>query len=398
MSAYEHHGLEANFHDLKKMRKLSVNSEERRRKIVARCNWYMFSSFDIRGDGCQDHYDYVLLCHTASANCPAEQEKPNQSIADNPPSEEFLTKYHRPYGVGSRAWLSRQDFVPVNLIHHVLTEAWRKWKTISTKAKQVEEAIDNIPKPERINKIVCIGLGPVMTPVPKDSDQPYSPENVCPGLMPRNIAQHIAAVAIVKQLEQKTGKEIQLYTADPGYKAQHKIALETFPIRPFIVLDPSYGKHEHFTIIDDNTMVICMTQGQPCPARRIIEEYARPVAFITSEVPRSGKFQDRQWFEVTEQGGNKVQIPGCADLPLPDGCLRIGGFIPKRVRDMFVNEYSIESKFPAEDKRNEYKWDICDLVDYRSEYALNAGVGGYWFSDTRLYVRKHGLARLIGGL
>ncbi|OTA93940.1 hypothetical protein M434DRAFT_384900 [Hypoxylon sp. CO27-5] len=396
MPAYEYHGLEANFLELKRMRKLSVDSDERRRKIIGRCNWYMFGSPEIRGDEFYDNYNYVLLCHTAVANCPPEQEKPNQKIADEPPSEEFLAKYHTKHREGTPAWIASQDLVSVDAIQAILTAAWEKWQTVSTKATQVTEAIDSIPKPERIMKVVCLGLGPVLMPALRDRDKPFSKENVGNRIMPRNIAQHIAAIAIAEQLEQKTGREIRLYTADPAYTAQHKTALETFSVRPFTVLDPGYGKHEQFTVIDDNTLVICMTSVPQCPAKRIIEEYARPVAFITAEVPRTGKFQDRLWFEVTEEGGHKVQIPGCADLPLPDGCMRIGGLHPKRVRDMFVHEYTIEEKFPAEEKRLQNRWEACDLVDYESKDTINDGIGGYWYSDTRLYLRKHGLARLMG--
>ncbi|KAI1140123.1 hypothetical protein F5Y05DRAFT_424056 [Hypoxylon sp. FL0543] len=397
MSSQEYHGLAANFLELKKMRKLPVDSEERRRNIVARCNWYMFSSPAIRGKQFDDNYDYVLLCHSTAGTCTKEQERPNEEIAANPPTEAFLEKYHKPFPENTLGWLAGQDFVSANFIHATLMDAWGKWKSVSTKAKQLAEAIDSIPKPERVNKVVCLGLGPVLRPTRRDTMLPFGPENIGNRIMPRNIAQHLAAVAIVKQLERKTGQNILLYTADPEYSAQHKVALETLPIRPFIVLDPSYGKHEPFTVIDDNTLVICMAGAPECPAMRIIEEYARPVAFIAAEVPRTGKFQDRLWFEVTEEGGHKVQVPGCADLPLPDGCLDIGDLCPKRVRDMFAHEYSIESKFPAEEPRKEEKWGASDLVDYRGRHTMNAAPGAYWFSDTRLYVRKHGLARLLGG-
>ncbi|KAI1418360.1 hypothetical protein F5Y13DRAFT_176464 [Hypoxylon sp. FL1857] len=398
MSTYEHHGLEANFLDLKRMRKLPVNSEERRRKIIGRCNWYMFGSPEIRGEEFHYNYDYVRLCHTAAPNCPPEQEKPNQKIADKPPSNEFLAKYHESYREGTPPWVSSQDFVPASTIHAILTEAWGRWQDVSIRAKQLEVAIGNIPRPERIKKIVCLGLGPVLTPTLRDPSRPFSMENVGNKIMPRNVAQHLAAIAIAQQLENKTRRQIPIFTADPGYTPQHKLALETFSVRSFVVLDPSYGKHEQFTVIDDSTLVICMVFAPQCPAKRIIEEYARPVAFITSEVPREGKFQDRLWFEVTEQDGNKVQIPGCADLPFPDGCLQLGGLYPRRVRDMFVNEYNLENRFPAEDRRMERGLETSDLVDYRSEHFVDAAVGAYWFSNTRLYVRKHGLARLLGGI
>ncbi|KAF3058538.1 hypothetical protein GL218_05256 [Daldinia childiae] len=203
--------------------------------------------------------------------------------------------------------------------------------------------------------------------------------------MPRNIAQHIAAISLVKQLRKKTGNEdIPLFTADPEYGDEHKKALKTLPspLINFTVLEPGYGIHEQFTYIDDETLVFDMAGPPQCPTMRIIQEFARPVAIITGEVPRRGKFEDRLWFEVPENGKG-IPIPGCAHLPLPDGCFRFGGLCPRRVRDMIVYEYKQENKFPAEKEAFARKWGACDLVNYGDREKLDAQVGAYWHTDTR---------------
>ncbi|KAI1394334.1 uncharacterized protein F4822DRAFT_424812 [Hypoxylon trugodes] len=396
MSTPKYHGIEANFLSLKNMQKLPTESEERKRKIIRRCNWYMFSSTLIRGPELHDNFDFFTLCRNVEANCPPEQEKPNQKLAEEPPTEAFLAKYHKPYFQGTIAWHARQDTISVEQIHKLLADAWERWQHVSIKAKQLEEAIDEIPRPELITKVVCLGLGRIIARRPHHSEPQPAEEDFDNMVYPRNIAQHIAAIAIVKQLEKKTGKPRRLYTADPEYGIQHKVALETFPYGKFTVLDPSYGNHEQFAIIDDSTLVFNMASLPQCPTMRIIQEYARPVAIITREIPREGKFQDRLWFEVTEENGNKVQIPGCADLPMPDGCSEIGGLCPKRVRDMILYEYNIEESFPAEGDKSQYLWGECDLVDYKSRDVFNTNVGGYWWSHTRLYARKSGLEYLKG--
>lgn len=76
-----------------------------------------------------------------------------------------------------------------------------------------------------------------------------------------------------------------------------------------------------------------------------------------------------------------------SDLPLPDGCRIFGGLCPKRVRDMIADEYNLENKFPAEDGGIK-DWKDSDLIDYKDRDSSNTRAGGYWYSHTRLYVRK----------
>ncbi|KAI1763830.1 hypothetical protein GGR53DRAFT_531041 [Hypoxylon sp. FL1150] len=390
---FEFRSLEANFLDLERLRKLPVDSEERQFRIIRRCNWYMFSAPTLRGKAFDDSSRFAHLCHTtAEPNCPPEQEQPNQRLADEPPPESFLAKYHSEYPKDSKRERFDRDTISIADIQRTLIESWDRWRNVSTKAKRLETAIDSIPNPERIKKVVCLGLGRILEPL--DVKPPTDPETAksCPDniIMPRNIAQHLAAIAIVKHLEKKTGQQIPLYAADPEYTPRHKKALETLLVGRFIILDCSYGKHEQFTVIDDNTLLFDMTGPPQCPTMRIIQEYARPAAIITKEVPRAGVFQDRLWFEVKEEDGTKVQVPGCADLPFPFGCTTFGGLCPKRVRDTIVDEYELEDKFPAEAGSRLLDWNESDLIDYEGRSKSNTRAGGYWFSDTRLYVRKDG--------
>ncbi|KAI0885868.1 uncharacterized protein GGS22DRAFT_179550 [Annulohypoxylon maeteangense] len=380
MATNGNHSLEGRFLQLKEMRGLLHQDRKRVSKIVNRCNWYMFNNPGIRGQ-IGSIKEFYKLCQTAISDYPPEQEMPNEELANNPPSKgSFYDKYFLPYPEGSPYWFSKQDLIPSKDIHDVLAEAWNRWQTISTRATQVYEAIESIPKPNRIKKVVCLGLGAIL--------RARSPENnIRNSLCPRSVAQHCLAIAIVKRLERNTGKQISLYTSDLAYTAQHKIALERSNIIRFNVLDPSYGKHEQFPMIDDNTMLIDFTGPPDCPTMAIIEEYARPVVIIGHAVPQTGPYQDRQWFEVTEEDGNKLRVPGCANLPLPDG-MNIGVLCPKRVRDMMVHEYNIESKFPAEDPDLERSWGKNELVEYGSRDNFSANGGYYWFSTTRMYIRK----------
>ncbi|KAI2625635.1 hypothetical protein GGR54DRAFT_654024 [Hypoxylon sp. NC1633] len=403
MTKPEHRGLEADFLDLREMQRLSVESAERKKKIIERCNWYMFSSARIRGDNFRDSAKFLMLCRTAEAQCPPEQEKPNRKLSSNPPSDAFLARYHKACSKDSKAWLSYQDLVPARTIQDILAETWSRWQGWQgpdSRRKRFEKAIDRIPSPERITKIVCLGFGNILSPLPRqpdgDSSEPV-PRNI---VRPMSLAQHIAAIALAKLLEAKTRRQISLYTADPDYGAQHREALETLPLHRFVVLDPGYGRHEQFTVIDDTTVVFNMAGPPECPALRIIQEFARPVAIITSEVPSRGPSSDRLWFEVTEEDGTKVQIPGCGSIPSPNIAAPYG--CPKRVRDMMAHEYYVENRFPVEEERDELKWGVYDKMDYGRQNwnRITAGLGGHWFTDTRLYVRKTGLLGLwsrLGG-
>ncbi|KAI8959642.1 hypothetical protein F5Y11DRAFT_359068 [Daldinia sp. FL1419] len=388
MGAYEFRGLEAHFLKLKTTRGLRWDSQKRRDMIIGRCNWYMFCAPRIRSKDYQDDHDFFLHCNSkVEAECPPEQLRPTE--IDQRSAEDFLTKRCKPYNDDDMFGFVLRDTIAASEIQQTLIEAWKKWQDKDNeRARQFEEAIDSIPKPNRIKKVVCLGLGRILQPnyhfsvqQASDQDDKQRPNNV---IMARNIAQSIAAMSIVRQLKKRTGKDIPLYTADPDYGDEHKKALKKLPFGEFIVLDPSYDRHEQFTYIDDNTLVFDMAGPPACPTMRIIEEFARPVAIITAEIPCTGPFQDRLWFETTEECGTKIKIPGCSYLPLPEGCYKFGGLCPRRVRDMIVYEYKQEKKFPMEKNDTARKWGACNLVDYTYRKPNDAQIGAYWHTDTRL--------------
>ncbi|KAI0179512.1 hypothetical protein GGR52DRAFT_536462 [Hypoxylon sp. FL1284] len=299
----------------------------------------------------------------------------------------FFAKYYRAIPEGSRFWHETRDTVSAYDIQQTLTDSWVRWCTISATARRLESAIDKIPDPKRTNKVVCLGLGRILLPLVEPDVAEWGPNNM---LASRNLSQHLAAIAITKLLENKTGQQIALYAADPDYKAQHKSALETLSLQRFTVLDPSYGKHEVFTIIDDSTLLFDMAGGPPCPTLSLVQEYARPVAIITHEVPRDGvKYQDRQWFELTERDGTKVQVPGYGvDLLSPHGWDIEDGHFPRRVRDMLVDEYEMEKEFPAGEK-DTLPFKLNDLANPEERHQGNAKHSVYWRPGLRLYVRKY---------
>lgn len=181
--------------------------------------------------------------------------------------------------------------------------------------------------------VVCVGLG-LIAPGVIDLD---TDKYILMKRPPTCIAQHVAALAIVKQLQKITSQKVELYTADPNYGPYHKKALETLDQVEsigisFKVCDPAYGKQEHFTKIDESSLVFSV--GAFCPIMRIVSEYTRPVAMIWEcieehEDPKPANLMEPApevvWYEVNPwevEGGEDypkeaVQVPGTARYGLP---------------------------------------------------------------------------------
>ncbi|KAI8635100.1 hypothetical protein F5Y19DRAFT_486031 [Xylariaceae sp. FL1651] len=98
---------------------------------------------------------------------------------------------------------------------------------------------DSIPNYEQIDKFVCIGISSIVERSHPNSQQ-LEVRALC-------LAQHLAVItrSIV-----------------------------------FTILDPSYGKQEHFQMIDNNTMLISFSIPPHMSIMPIVSEYARPVAMI----------------------------------------------------------------------------------------------------------------------
>lgn len=137
----------------------------------------------------------------------------------------------------------------------------------------------------------------------------------------RPVNQHSAAVMIVDQLQKKTRTQIRLYAGDPAYGEPHKEAFRTWswPSAPaditFNIVSTAYDKHETFTLVDDNTLVLAILVVD-AEVMTICSEYARPVAII-GQADRKGPDgartpwvnKDQYWYEV-EHDDKKHAIPG----------------------------------------------------------------------------------------
>ncbi|CAJ2500010.1 Uu.00g028630.m01.CDS01 [Anthostomella pinea] len=260
---------------------------------------------------------------------------------------------------------------------------------------KVREAIKAIPKPERIRKVVCIGLGSfalpstgTLGPSPENrrDERPIPGPKDAPALNPGGLIQHVLAISTVKQLYELTGKTPQLYAADPGYTQPHKEALENLSNVKFKILDPSYGFHEQFVEIDDSTMVISILPQSP--VELLVSEYARPVAMIrtngwTRGPPFSEKKdpdEDMYWYEaeVGEPDGQTMKTPGCRWLDMP-----------RRVHAMISTDYKLCEKFPVEAPANDNGdgYDLLSNIEHGHYRDVRAD--GYWKSYTHMYVRKY---------
>ncbi|KAI0556210.1 hypothetical protein F4679DRAFT_591068 [Xylaria curta] len=130
--------------------------------------------------------------------------------------------------------------------------------------------IDSVPNNTEIKKVVCIGLSEIAVRFGSRSEVAM--------VISRCLAQHLAVMSMVRYLRGFVSPNVvELFAADWSYDIAHKKALELFG---FTVLDASYGKQEHFTAIDDNTMLITFSIADCESILPIISEYARPLAMI----------------------------------------------------------------------------------------------------------------------
>ena len=176
-----------------------------------------------------------------------------------------------------------KEVSPVTVIQNIIIEAFAKWDK-SYMASGLENAIKNIPEPRRIKKVVCLGFGLI------DAIDYHPPSGRLNQRDQRAgpLAQHTAALAMVRQLQNMTNQRVELYTADPAYGPFHKEALgtldkvESIGIK-FKFCDTSHGKHEQFTKTDENTLLFA--ERPFCYDRRTVSEYTRPAVMICLALP-----------------------------------------------------------------------------------------------------------------
>ncbi|KAI0198733.1 hypothetical protein F4808DRAFT_462493 [Astrocystis sublimbata] len=129
--------------------------------------------------------------------------------------------------------------------------------------------INSIPNYAEINKFVCIGLSEIAVRL--------DPRTEKVTVLSRCLAQHLAVMTMVRYLRGLVSHKIDLFAADWSYDTPHQQALDSLG---FKVLNACYGSQEHFTAIDDNTMLISFSIADFESILPIVSEYARPVAII----------------------------------------------------------------------------------------------------------------------
>lgn len=208
---------------------------------------------------------------------------------------------------------ARFDKANINGIKNQINKTLATWGN-NEREIELRKAIDTISNPHLIQKVVCFGMGAIRTEPPKLLLPGWEQDNQ------RVVNQHAAAVMIVHQLQAKTGQEIKLFVGDPGYGEPHEEAFQawSWPSEPsgikFNLVDAAYNKHEHFTMVDDNTLVLEIGATSAL-VQLICSEYARPVAIIGqairegSEGKTINKHEDTFWYEV-EFENRKYAIPG----------------------------------------------------------------------------------------
>ncbi|KAI1496162.1 hypothetical protein F5X99DRAFT_414407 [Biscogniauxia marginata] len=348
----------------------------RQRMITERCNYWYLRNTDIRG-----------------RTAPYGSREPTEFHESNSqpyPLELLLPKDWCQDFNGGLLPLPSDDQeqklpIPANKTREVLEVAMDHWRKGGERAVMLREAIDSIEKPERVTKIVCLGLGAI-----------FHVKNQELYVHCDSLAQHTAARAIAEQLRHKTGKMVELYASDLAYNTDnYKEALSTLPGVSFTILDPSFGKHEQFNMIDDS--MILFGTGFQCPTLLIVNEIARPLAMITESVRVNMSHQwdltvpdgELDWSKITEVNDPEDELEDELEtLEIPGCCTQTH---PKRDLDMLENEYDYDlcEKFPLETAVPTRPFDLLPLDDWKLfSGGLLSGNAIYWNWLVRMYIRK----------
>ncbi|KAH9998184.1 hypothetical protein F4779DRAFT_636095 [Xylariaceae sp. FL0662B] len=162
-----------------------------------------------------------------------------------------------------------------------------------------------------ITKIVCFGLGDFDRDLP---DSPTCPFEKGEPVEPRAAIHHAAALTAQEIVCRKTGKEVQLFSQEPGYSETVKGFVES---QGFTVYSGA-GRDSHgFIDADDDTLVICIFPG--VPVRAVLADVARPPIIIATGCLQGSYDERLEWYRSV----GMEEIPQSLD---PDD---------DRVRDMF---------------------------------------------------------------
>ncbi|KAI0485434.1 hypothetical protein F4859DRAFT_528427 [Xylaria cf. heliscus] len=251
--------------------------------------------------------------------------------------------------------------------------------------------IDTIPNKTEINKVVCIGLSEIAVR--------FDPRDEETMVISRSLAQHLAVVTMVRYLRGLVSHDVELFAADWSYDPPHEKALESLG---FTILNASYGIQEHFTAIDDKTMLISFSIADFESILPIVSEYARPVAMIydaadyltdesyfqppPSPVWSQVKYND-EW--VTIPGpplvdtGNSVLARGTGD--------QISPWVPFYTESIWhmMSDYEVAmnmSEFDVNGLAN--RFELHPDTDFRPRDANEAQEKRFVGQYSRLFVRK----------
>ncbi|KAI3327974.1 hypothetical protein HD806DRAFT_549848 [Xylariaceae sp. AK1471] len=270
--------------------------------------------------------------------------------------------------------------VTANELKDVLRTAQGLW-TKDGKDKNLASIIDNIPNNRQINKVVCIGISEIATrPGPGEKMQVSS---WC-------LAQHLAVVSMVGHLSHLVSHKVQLFAADWNYDAPHEEALKSLG---FTVLDASYGKQEHFAMIDNNTMVICFNIAHQESIMPIISEYARPVAMIYDayDYLTKGPHDNRPalspvWSQVKHRDA-WLTIPGppVVEARTPASWLP---FYTESTGRMFDDYKIAMNLFEFDTTGLADKFDLHPDTDYRLPNAVESERKRFVGKNSYLFIRK----------
>ncbi|KAI0163905.1 hypothetical protein GGR57DRAFT_497988 [Xylariaceae sp. FL1272] len=158
---------------------------------------------------------------------------------DNPLRRQLFANFLEPQNTVGHTSLTAQE------VKDVVEWAKQRWEEHNAK-ERFRFIVEAIPKSTEINKVMRIGSGLFLDKVGirKDGADRYHPVR---------LATLLAALSLANMLAEKGGK-VSLYACSFDYDKDTKAALESIG---FEILDAGYNKHEHYRLVDGNTLVWC---------------------------------------------------------------------------------------------------------------------------------------------
>ncbi|KAI1496151.1 hypothetical protein F5X99DRAFT_85001 [Biscogniauxia marginata] len=413
-------GSEPDFLDFERMRRplpsdsLEAEAEirERKRKIIDRCNYWLFFKDGIRGPNFANRFGYMDVARQSRKRRHSHLGEPipknylevNLELKALP--NQWYVDLHGPETENDRPDFNYSiDEASTDEIKRIITYAQQKWDSSDhVKIQKLKDAIDDIPQPQRIRKMVCFDLGKILCRFSSEDGKWH----LCNPGDHMIVSRYVVALSIAKRLRERTGRSIELYATDPYYDESHKKALLDLG---FTILDPAYQVHEPFTFIDDYTLAFLSKYTKN--ELNVISEYARPVSIICSA---PAQHIPSQWEQLTGPNGNERdwelrnilwyeedrkldEAPG--DSEWARSGVSVPGspspYLPDRVYHVLNDKYTRSSKFPAEDQAaferwsDEYRKATTGRPPARNENTLSPDwdvKSPLWGPTIRMYVRN----------